>query len=99
MSRIVYVNGKYVPEEQGNVSIFDRGFLFADGVYEVTAIVHGKLIDYDPHMERLARSLAEISMAWPCSKADVRRMQRGKDVPCRGATFSPSIPPPNSSRA
>ena len=74
MSRIVYVNGKYVPEEQGNVSIFDRGFLFADGVYEVTAIVHGRLIDYDPHMERLARSLAEISMAWPCSKADVRRM-------------------------
>ena len=74
MSRIVYVNGKYVPEEQGNVSIFDRGFLFADGVYEVTAIVHGRLIDYDPHMERLARSLAEISMAWPCSKAELRRM-------------------------
>ena len=57
MARTVYVNGEYVPESEGKVSIFDRGFLFADGVYEVTAVVNGKLVDYDPHMERLERSL------------------------------------------
>ena len=74
MSRIVYVNGEYVPEEQGKISIFDRGFLFADGVYEVTAVIHGKLIDYEPHMERLDRSLNEIRMAWPCDKTELRRM-------------------------
>jgi D-alanine transaminase len=74
MSRIVYVNGDYVLEEQGKVSIFDRGFLFADGVYEVTAVIGGKLVDYDPHMERLDRSLKEIRMAWPCTKAELRAM-------------------------
>ena len=72
--RIVYVNGDYLPEEEGKVSIFDRGFLFADGVYEVTAVVGGKLIDYAPHMERLERSLKEIAMAWPCTKAELRAM-------------------------
>lgn len=72
MSRIVYVNGAYVPEEDGKISIFDRGFLFADGVYEVTAVLGGKLVDYDPHMERLDRSLGEIRMAWPCSKDALR---------------------------
>ncbi|MGE0239726.1 MAG: D-amino acid aminotransferase, partial [Parvibaculaceae bacterium] len=55
MSRVVYVNGSYVPENEGKVSIFDRGFLFADGVYEVTAVINGKLVDYDPHAERLDR--------------------------------------------
>lgn len=72
--RIVYVNGDYLPEEEGKVSIFDRGFLFADGVYEVTAVVGGKLIDYAPHMERLERSLKEIAMSWPCTKAVLRAM-------------------------
>src|SRR5262249_46315840 len=74
MSRIVYVNGEYVPEEQGNVSIFDSGFRLADGVYEGTAVAHGRLIDYAPHMERRPRALAETSMAWPCSRAELRRM-------------------------
>lgn len=74
MSRVVYVNGSYVPENEGKISIFDRGFLFADGVYEVTAVIGGKLVDYDPHMERLDRSLKEIAMAWPCSKAELRQM-------------------------
>ena len=71
-ARIVYVNGDYLPEAEGKVSIFDRGFLFADGVYEVTAVVGGKLIDYAPHMERLERSLKEIAMAWPCTKSELR---------------------------
>ena len=74
MSRIAYVNGSYVPESDARISIFDRGFLFADGVYEVTPIVNGKLVDYDAHMERLERSLIELRMAWPCSKDEMKTM-------------------------
>ena len=57
MVRTVYVNGEYLPETEGKVSIFDRGFLFADGVYEVSAVINGKLVDYEAHMERLGLSL------------------------------------------
>ena len=74
MSRIVYVNGSYVSEEQGKISIFDRGFLFADGIYEVTAVVNSRLVDYDAHMERLERSLREIRLDWPCSKEELKAM-------------------------
>jgi D-alanine transaminase len=74
MRRTVYVNGDYVPEEQGKISIFDRGFLFADGVYEVTAVVAHKLVDYALHIERLARSLDEIKMDWPCKKDELLAM-------------------------
>lgn len=74
MSRIVYVNGDYVPEEEAKISIFDRAFLFADGIYEVTAVLDGKLVDYDAHMERLHRSLKEIEMAQPISDAALREM-------------------------
>jgi D-alanine transaminase len=74
MSRIVYVNGAFLPEQDGNISIFDRGFLFADGVYEVTPVVNGRLVDYDPHMERLDRSLKELRMAWPCTPAELRKV-------------------------
>lgn len=72
MSRIVHLNGQFLPEEQAKVSIFDRGFVFADGVYEVTAVINAKLIDYAPHMERLERSLRELDMAWPCSREELR---------------------------
>ena len=74
MSRTVYVNGEFLPESEGKISIFDRGFLFADGVYEVTAVVNGKLVDYAPHMERLERSLRELRMDWPCTKDELRAM-------------------------
>lgn len=74
MSRIVYVNGDYVPEEDAKISIFDRAFLFADAIYEVTAILDGKLVDYDAHMERLHRSLNELGMAQPASDAEIREM-------------------------
>jgi D-alanine transaminase len=74
MNRIVYVNGEYVPEAEAKVSVFDRGFLFADGVYEVTPVVNGKLVDYDPHMERLDRSLKELKMAWPCNIVEMTNM-------------------------
>lgn len=65
MTRIVYVNGDYVPEDQAKISVFDRGFLFADGVYEVTSVIDGKLIDFDGHAKRLERSLNELQMAAP----------------------------------
>jgi D-alanine transaminase len=74
MNRIVYVNGEYVPESEAKVSVFDRGFLFADGVYEVTPVINSKLVDYDPHMERLDRSLKELKMAWPCNIAEMTAM-------------------------
>ena len=65
MTRIVYVNGEYLPEDQAKVSVFDRGFLFADGVYEVTSVLDGKLIDFEGHAKRLARSLNELDMRAP----------------------------------
>ena len=74
MSRIAYVNGEYLPESEAKISVFDRGFLFADGVYEVTPIVNGKLVDYTAHMERLERSLSELKMAWPCTKDALKTM-------------------------
>ncbi len=63
MTRTVYVNGDYLPETEAKVSIFDRGFLMADGVYEVTSVLGGKLIDFAGHCARLARSLKELDMA------------------------------------
>ncbi|MDX5383195.1 MAG: D-amino-acid transaminase [Rhodobacterales bacterium] len=63
--RTVYVNGEYLPETEAKVSIFDRGFLMADGVYEVTSVLGGKLIDFDGHLARLERSLAELDMDKP----------------------------------
>lgn len=71
MSRTVYVNGDYVPEEEAKISVFDRGFLFADGVYEVCSVLDGKLIDNAAHLARLQRSLNEISMALPCTLEEI----------------------------
>ena len=76
MSRIVYVNGEYLPEEDAKISIFDRGFLMADGVYEVTSVLGGKLIDFDGHAVRLARSLRELEMENPISKEDLLQVHR-----------------------
>ena len=67
MSRTVYVNGSYVPEEEAKVSVFDRAFLFGDGVYEVTAVLGGRLVDFEPHLARLDRSLDEIALSAPLS--------------------------------
>ena len=65
MTRTVYVNGDYLPETEATVSIFDRGFLMADGVYEVTSVLGGKLIDFAGHAKRLERSLNELDMMQP----------------------------------
>ena len=64
MSRIVYFNGEYVPEEDAKVSVFDRGFLFADAVYEATSVRGGKLLDFEGHMTRLERSLGILEIPY-----------------------------------
>jgi D-alanine transaminase len=74
MSRIVYVNGSYVPEEEAKVSIFDRAFLFGDAVYEVTAVLDRRLVDFDAHLARLDRSLKEIALLPPMSHDALRAL-------------------------
>lgn len=76
MSRIVYVNGEFVPEDEARVSVFDRGFMFADGVYEVCSVLRGKLIDNNGHLIRLRRSLSELSMASPASDEEIENIQK-----------------------
>ena len=76
MSRTVYVNGEYLPEEDAKISIFDRGFLMADGIYEVTSVLDGKLIDFDGHAVRLKRSLSELDMASPIEMDDLLEVHR-----------------------
>jgi D-alanine transaminase len=76
MSRTVYVNGAYLPEEQATVSIFDRSFLMADGVYEVTSVLDGKLIDFDGHLARLERSLNELDIPKPEAFDDLLAIHR-----------------------
>ena len=76
MTRTVYVNGDYLPEADAKISIFDRGFLMADGVYEVTSVLDGKLIDMEGHVIRLARSLSELDMESPITDADLTEMFR-----------------------
>ena len=70
MTRQVYVNGAFVPEAEATVSVFDRGFLMADGVYEVTSVLGGKLLDFQGHCVRLSRSLAELDMTNPHTDAE-----------------------------
>jgi len=67
-NRMVYLNGQYVPEDEAKVSIFDRGFVFADAVYEVTSVLGGQLLDFDGHVARLQRSLQELSLPMPLSR-------------------------------
>jgi len=76
MSRTVYVNGDYVAEEDATISIFDRGFLMADGVYEVSSVLDAKLVDYPAHVARLHRSLTELQMATPVSDDELLAIHR-----------------------
>lgn len=66
---VVHVDGAWVAPEDAKVSVFDRGFLFADGVYEVAAVLDGRLVDLDAHLARLERSAKEIELALPASRA------------------------------
>ncbi|HPE59940.1 MAG: D-amino-acid transaminase [Thiothrix sp.] len=75
-TRIVYVNGQYLPAADAMVSVFDRGFLFADGVYEVSSVLEGCLIENEAHIARLQRSLNELEMAMPLTVAALVAAQK-----------------------
>ncbi len=75
MSMLAYVNGQFVPEADARISIFDRGFLFGDGVYEVTPIIDGRLVDRAAHLERLGRSLRELRIEPPVPLTEIDRLQ------------------------
>jgi D-alanine transaminase len=68
LSRIAYVNGRYVPHRDASVHVEDRGYQFADGVYEVCEIARGQIVDMTRHLDRLGRSLTELSIAWPMTR-------------------------------
>ena len=76
LSRIVYVNGAFFPEAEAKISIFDRGFVFADGVYERIAVLDAGLADNDGHLTRLERSLREIALAMPATKSEIVAIQK-----------------------
>ena len=76
MTRTVYLNGEYLLENEAKISIFDRGFLMADAVYEVTSVLNGKLIDFKGHADRLERSLDELDMKNPVSYEELLAVHR-----------------------
>ena len=76
MDSIAYVNGSFVPLSEAKVSILDRGFLFADGIYEVSAVLGGKLVDNASHLARLERSVGEISLKLPESVDRIIEIQK-----------------------
>ncbi|HWK46530.1 MAG TPA: D-amino-acid transaminase [Stellaceae bacterium] len=76
MSRIAYVNGRYVPHADAAVHIEDRGYQFADGVYEVVAVFEGKFVDEALHLARLWRSLSELRIAVPMTEAALSVVMR-----------------------
>ena len=71
MKRIVYLNGEYLPEDEAKISIFDRAVLFGDAIYEVAGVIDGKLIDFDSHMQRYRRSLAELTIPAPLDRDEI----------------------------
>lgn len=76
MPRIAYVNGRYVPHGEASVHVEDRGFQFADGVYEVVTVVGGRLADEEGHLARLGRSLNELRIPWPVRPAVLKAIMR-----------------------
>ena len=78
---IAYLNGQFLPIEDARISVLDRGFLFADGIYEVTAVIDGRLIDSASHLKRLARSADAIGLRVPLAPADIEAAQ--KDLAAR----------------
>ena len=73
--RIVYLNGAFLPFEEARLPIMERGFLFADGIYEVSAVLDGRLVDNAAHLARLDRSLAEIGIANPYDAGEWERLE------------------------
>ena len=91
MSRIAYVNGRYLPHAQAGVHVEDRGYQFSDGVYEVIAVQNGHLVDEVEHLNRLGRSLSELRMAWPVSpralRMVIREVVRRNRIGSRGIVY------------
>jgi len=75
LARVIYLNGVFAEEGEAKVSVFDRGFLFGDGIYEVSAVLDGRLVDNDLHLARLERSLKEIGIPLPVSLSGIRKAQ------------------------
>lgn len=76
MPRIAYVNGRYIPHQSAQIHIEDRGFQFADGIYEVVALIDGELRDEVGHLDRLERSLGEIAVAMPMPRRVLQMAMR-----------------------
>jgi D-alanine transaminase len=76
MSRLAYVNGRFLPQSEAGVSVEDRGFQFADGVYEVWAVFGGRLADSEGHFTRLERSMRELAIPQPMSRAALSQVLR-----------------------
>ena len=76
MDQIAYVNGSFVPMADAKVSILDRGFLFADGIYEVAAVLDGRLVDNASHLARLQRSVGEIALPLPETLERIQEIQK-----------------------
>jgi D-alanine transaminase len=76
LDQIAYLNGSFVPMADAKVSVLDRGFLFADGIYEVAAVLDGKLVDNESHLARLKRSVGEIALELPETIERIQQIQR-----------------------
>ena len=86
MDQVAYVNGSFVPLSEAKVSILDRGFLFADGIYEVAAVLDGRLVDNASHLARLQRSVGEIALPLPETLERIQEIQ--KELVARNALDS-----------
>ncbi|TKT79354.1 D-amino-acid transaminase [Aquamicrobium sp. LC103] len=76
MPRIAYVNGRYVPHSMASVHVEDRGYQFADGVYEVCEVARGNIMDMTRHLDRLSRSLSELRIDWPMTRASLELVMK-----------------------
>lgn len=74
MDGIVFLNGEYMPADEAKVSVFDRGYMFGDGVYEVVPVVNYTVLDREPFLERFDRSLRELDLKWPMSRNEFLKM-------------------------
>ena len=76
MARSIYLNNKYIDEKNAKISVFDRGLLFSDSVYEVTAVINGKLIDFKNHLIRLNRSLKELKINYTFKEQELLKIHK-----------------------
>ena len=74
MQKSVFLNGEFLPEDEAKISVFDRGFLLSDGVYEVVPVIRGKMIDVEPFVARFDHSLEALGLPWPMPQAECLEM-------------------------